>query len=153
MRGRHALGRLALFLAFAATAPACSSGASEGRSCDRANGNNDCASGLVCRAAIDIAASSSRCCPRPPGKPSVSACGPAVKDFQPDPSVPPYGNSGGNPGSGGNAGTGGAAGSGGHAGAGGTAGNGGTDAGSGGTDAGSAGTGGNAGSPSDAGGD
>ncbi len=125
--------------------PACNGGA-EGAPCNRAKSNDDCNAGLVCTSNIEIAASTPRCCPRPPNRPTTSACAPAGKDFHPDAGVTPIGGSGG---SGGTAGSGGASGSGGTAGS--DAGGAGTG-GVGGSDAGSAGAGGSGGSPADAGG-
>ncbi len=105
----------------------------EGDSCDRGNGNDDCDQGLVCRPAFEVRASESVCCPRPPAKPTTSACQPAITEFDPDPSVDAATSSGGGGNTGGTGGTGGAAGaagSGGLAGAAGSAGAAGNDAGS-----------------------
>jgi len=88
---------------------ACSD-AAEGESCDLANGNDDCEEGLICRGPWDIASKEAVCCPAPPAKPSVGACGPKVKSYEPDPSVDAAPIP---PGTGGSSGTGGTGGSGG----------------------------------------
>lgn len=98
---------LLLLAAFTAVGvPSCGS-ASEGESCDRSNRDGDCEEGLICREAFEVRAGKSVCCPRPPARPSVSACLPAVASFEPDAAA------GGGPAAGGATGSGGAAGSGG----------------------------------------
>lgn len=107
------LGRAAV-LALLALAPlaSCSSLAEEGESCDRANGNADCEDGLICRSALDVAATRSVCCPRPPEKPSSAECEPELAHAVPDPSIDASYGAGGT----GTGGTAGGAGSGGSAG-------------------------------------
>lgn len=95
----------------------CASKSAEGESCELANGDDDCESGLVCRASFEVAASESVCCPRPPARPGSKACGPAISDFEPDPTVdaatvPSSGGSGGTGGTGGSGGVSGDAGDG-----------------------------------------
>ncbi len=91
---------------------ACSSLAEEGESCDRANGNADCEEGLVCLSEVDIVATRSVCCPRPPAKPSSSACEPELEHHLPDPSIDASYGAGGT-GTGGTGGVGGGGGTGG----------------------------------------
>jgi hypothetical protein len=97
----RSVSRAVLWVAAAAMLGACSSGSTEGGSCNRANGNADCASGLVCLSSLDVAAKTSVCCPRPPATSSVAACAPANQDFQPDPHVDAAPAAGGSGGSGG----------------------------------------------------
>ena len=92
---------------------------SEGESCDPANGNADCESGLVCTPAHAVKATEPVCCPRAPTAPSVEACRSEVgAGALPDPSIDASFAAGGR----GAGGTGGFAGSGGIAGAVGSAG-------------------------------
>ncbi|MCA9597412.1 MAG: hypothetical protein KC776_29060 [Myxococcales bacterium] len=114
---RRTLRTLASALAIGLVAATGCGRSEEGESCDRANGNDDCAAGLVCRAGFEVKAGDSVCCPRPPAKPSTNACQPAVSTFDPDPSVDAAVASGGSGGTGGSAGQAGAAGSGGVSGA------------------------------------
>jgi len=104
----------------------CSNQAAEGEHCERANGNADCTSGLICRSGLDVQAGKDVCCAPAWETPGVQGCFPATQDLVPDPSVSPGYGSGGsvNPagGAAGAAGSGGAA-----AGAGGAAGTGGAN--------------------------
>ena len=60
----------------------------EGESCDPANGNSDCDSGLVCTPAHRVKATEPVCCPRAPAAPSVDPCQPELgTDGLPDPSI------------------------------------------------------------------
>jgi hypothetical protein len=125
------LGALVVFSFFAPLAFASCSHSAEGESCEVENGNDDCDEGLICRGPWEINSKEPVCCPRPPAKPSSSACEPKLDHHTPDPSVdaspiPPgdgsSGGSGGTSGAGGTAGGGGTAGAAGSAGAAGDAG-------------------------------
>ncbi len=98
--------RVAVLGAFAlAPMTACSSLSEEGESCDRANGNDDCENGLVCRPEWEIQATESVCCPRPPAKPSSASCDPEIDHYVPDPSIDGSFGAGGAGGAGGSAGS------------------------------------------------
>ena len=128
MTPRRALRALVLAALVSLPFVACSGLAEEGEACDRANGNSDCENGLVCRGEWEVMADEAVCCPRPPAKPSSSACKPEIEHQHPDPSIDASYGAGGT-GTGGTAGSAGQAGSGGSAGAGGGAGAGGSEAG------------------------
>lgn len=120
----------ALLLSFSALAFASCSQSAEGESCEIENGNDDCEEGLICRGPWEINSKEPVCCPRPPTKPSSSACEPKLNHHTPDPSVDaapiPPGDGSSSGGSGGTSGAGGTAGAAGSAGAAGAAGSGGT---------------------------
>lgn len=120
------LGAALLFSFLTPLAFTSCSQSAEGESCEIENGNDDCEEGLICRGPWEVNSKEPVCCPRPPTKPSSSACEPKLNHHTPDPSVdaapiPPgdssAGGSGGTSGAGGTAGASGAAGSGGTAGA------------------------------------
>jgi hypothetical protein len=120
LRPRRTLGRWLALGAVLALFAACGK-SGEGESCVLANGNDDCDDGLVCRGSWEVASKKPVCCPRPPAKPTTSACEPKIEHFTPDPSVdaapiPPGTGGGGNDGSAGTGGTGGSSGTGGSAG-------------------------------------
>ncbi len=108
---RRPLPTLLTLLALGVASAAGCSSAEEGESCDAANGNNDCAEGLICRSAFEVQADESVCCPPPPARPSTGACAPAISDFEPDPRVDAAVSTGGSGGSSGSGGSGGAGGS------------------------------------------
>ena len=102
MRARRlAQGYVVGFALLLGLAGACGHSA-EGESCDLENGNTDCEDGLICRSGYEVKAGKSVCCPRPPTKPSTSACETKHEGYEPDPSVdaapipPGTGGTGGN---------------------------------------------------------